>query len=57
MSFQEPKLTNSITTKPYVMFGWGEKTMVLKIGTVKESKNWLIIGFLVGPGFDWWSNR
>ena len=57
MSFQEPKLTNSITTKPYVMFGWGEKTMVLKIGTVKESENWLIIGFLVGPGFDWWSNR
>lgn len=39
MSFQEPKLTNSITTKAYVMFGWGEKTMVLKIGTVKESEN------------------
>ena len=27
-------------------------SMVLKIGTVKEPKNELIIGFMVGPGFD-----
>ena len=25
MYFLEPNLTNNSTTKPYVMFGWGEK--------------------------------
>ena len=32
-------------------------TMVLKIGTVKELENEQIIGFMVGSGFDRWSNR
>ena len=31
--------------------------MVLKTGTVKEPENVLITGFMVGLGFDWWSNR
>ena len=32
-------------------------TMVLKTGTVKEPEKYLIIGFMVGSGFDRWSNR
>ena len=37
--------------KPYVV------SMVLKTSTVKELKKYLIIGFMVGPGSDRWSNR
>ena len=32
-------------------------TMVLKTGTVKEPEKELITGFMVGLGFDRWSNR
>ena len=32
-------------------------SMVLKTGTMKEPENVLIIGFMVGPRSDRWSNR
>ena len=32
-------------------------TMVLKTGTVKEPEKYLIIGFMVEPRSDRWSNR
>ena len=32
-------------------------SMVLKTGTVKEPEKYLIIGFMIGPRSDRWSNR
>lgn len=39
MSFQEPNLTNNITTKSYMMFSWGEKREDVKWGKKKGEEN------------------
>ena len=50
-----------IPNSPYITYQKKKKTkplsMVLKTGTVKEPKNVLIIGFMIGPRSDRWSNR
>lgn len=42
MSFQEPNLTNNITTKSYMMFSWGEKREDVKWGKKIRFFNYLV---------------